>query len=121
MNFSVLLDKRQPSSTGFKFTDTGSYGGIEVNFTGWYTVLQPDGATVTVGSYASPVIFYSSGALTTSLSELRLNTASPVGLNCNAGVPSHNFSTSAPVSRDGAHGDVNELWNEDVLKYMLID
>ena len=53
--------------------------------------------------------------------ELRLNTASPVGLNCNAGIPSHNFSTSAPVSRDGAHGDVNELWNEDVLKYMLID
>jgi hypothetical protein len=53
--------------------------------------------------------------------EVLLNTASPVGLNCNAGIPSHNFSTSAPVSRDGAHGDPNELWNEDVLKYMLID
>jgi Bacterial Ig-like domain (group 2) len=53
--------------------------------------------------------------------EVQLNTASPVGLTCNAGVPSHNFSTSAPASRDGAHGDPNELWNEDVLKYMLID
>jgi pimeloyl-ACP methyl ester carboxylesterase len=54
--------------------------------------------------------------------EVLLNTASPMGLNCNAGIPSHNFSTSAPSLSDSKpHEDTNMLWNEDVLKYMLID
>lgn len=53
--------------------------------------------------------------------EVLLNTSSPVGLNCNAGTPSHNFSTSAAVGGYGPHDDTMALWNEDVLKYMLID
>lgn len=75
MNFSIVLDKRQPSSTALKFQDTGSYGGLEVNFTGYYVVTQPDGIVAANGSFASPSIFWDSGALTSPLSELRFNTA----------------------------------------------
>jgi hypothetical protein len=53
--------------------------------------------------------------------EVLLNTSTPVGLNCNVGIASHNFSTSAADGPFGPHDDTNELWNEDVLKYMLID
>jgi hypothetical protein len=53
--------------------------------------------------------------------EVQLNTAIPVGLNCNSGTPSHNFSTSAPVSPGGGHNDTLYLWNEDIFKFMLID
>lgn len=53
--------------------------------------------------------------------EVKLNTSTPIGLNCNSGTPSHNFSTSAPVSPDGGHADTLYLWNEDVFKFMLID
>ena len=53
--------------------------------------------------------------------EVQLNTASPIGLNCNSGIPSHNFSTSALVSPGGGHTDPLNLWNEDVFKFMLID
>ena len=53
--------------------------------------------------------------------EVQLNTATPVGLNCNSGIPSHNFSTSAPVSPNGAHNDTLPLWSEDVFKFMLLD
>jgi Bacterial Ig-like domain (group 2)/Abnormal spindle-like microcephaly-assoc'd, ASPM-SPD-2-Hydin len=53
--------------------------------------------------------------------EVQLNTSTPVGLNCNLGTPSHNFSTSAVDGPFGPHDDTNALWNEDVLKYMLID
>ena len=53
--------------------------------------------------------------------EVLLNTSSPVGLNCNTGIPSHNFSTSAPVGPWGPHDDTTALWNEDVLKFMLLD
>ncbi len=75
-NFSLILDKRQPSSTALKFIDTGIYSpGIAVNFTGWYSVLQPDGVTAINGSFTSPSIFWNSGALTSPLSELRFNTA----------------------------------------------
>jgi hypothetical protein len=43
MNFSILLDKRQPSSTALKFQDTGIYSpGIAVNFIGYY-VVTPTG------------------------------------------------------------------------------
>jgi len=31
--------------------------------------------------------------------EVKLNTNTPIGLNCNSGTPSHNFSTSAPRGR----------------------
>lgn len=76
MDFSIILDKRQPSVTGLKFTDTGSYaGGIAVNFTGYYSVTQPDGITVQTGSFTAPSIYWSGGALVPSLSQLRLNTA----------------------------------------------
>ena len=53
--------------------------------------------------------------------EVQLNTSTPVGLNCNVGIPSHNFFTSAPDGEFGPHDDANELWNEDVHKFMLID
>lgn len=53
--------------------------------------------------------------------EVKLNTANPIGLNCNAGVPSHNFSTSALVSPDGGHADPLALWDEDVFKFLLLD
>ena len=53
--------------------------------------------------------------------EVKLNTSTPVGLNCNSGTPSHNFSTSAPVSPTGGHTDTLYLWNEDVYKFMLLD
>lgn len=76
MNFAITLDKRQPLSTALKFTDTGVYQtGIPVNFTGYYIVTQPDGITAQNGSFTSPSIFWSGGALTSPLSELRLNTA----------------------------------------------
>ena len=53
--------------------------------------------------------------------QVKLNTTSPTGLNCNSGTPSHNFSTSALVSPGGGHADPLYLWNEDVFKFMLID
>jgi len=53
--------------------------------------------------------------------EVRLNTSTPIGITCNAGTPSHSFSTSAPVSPGGGHTDTLYLWNEDVYKFFLID
>jgi hypothetical protein len=54
--------------------------------------------------------------------EVKLNTSTPIGLNCNSGVPSHNFSTSAPPGPDGnGHVAPLYLWNEDVYKFMLIE
>lgn len=53
--------------------------------------------------------------------EVRLNTTTPIGLNCNSGIPSHNFSTGALVSPGGGHSDTLPLWNEDIFKFMLID
>lgn len=76
MNFSITLDKRQAPASALHFTDTGLYSpGIALNFTGYYTVLQPDGILATNGSFASPSIFWSGGSLTSPLSELRFNTA----------------------------------------------
>jgi len=42
-----------------------------------------------------------------------------VGINCNAGTPSHNFSGNAPVSQAGGHDDTLFPWFEDVYKFML--
>ena len=53
--------------------------------------------------------------------EVMLNTSTPIGLNCNTGIPSHNFSTSAPSGPAGGHNTTLYLWNEDVYKFMLID
>jgi hypothetical protein len=54
--------------------------------------------------------------------EVKLNTSTPIGLNCNSGIPSHNFSTSAPPGPDGnGHNATLYLWNEDIYKFMLID
>jgi uncharacterized protein YjdB len=54
--------------------------------------------------------------------EVKLNTNNPIGLNCNSGTPSHNFSTSAPPGPDGnGHDAPLYLWNEDIYKFMLID
>jgi hypothetical protein len=54
--------------------------------------------------------------------EVKLNTNTPIGLNCNSGTPSHNFSTSAPPGPDGnGHDATLFLWNEDIYKFMLID
>jgi hypothetical protein len=54
--------------------------------------------------------------------EVKLNTNTPVGLNCNSGTPSHNFSTSAPPGPDGnGHDAPLFLFNEDIYKFMLID
>ena len=54
--------------------------------------------------------------------EMQLNTNTQVGLNCNSGSPSHNFSTSAPPGPDGnGHDAPLYLFNEDVYKFMLID
>ncbi len=53
--------------------------------------------------------------------EVKLNTSTPIGLNCNTGIPSHNFSTSAPAAPAGGHNTPLYLWNEDVFKFMLID
>jgi concanavalin A-like lectin/glucanase superfamily protein/Big-like domain-containing protein/ASPM-SPD-2-Hydin domain-containing protein len=54
--------------------------------------------------------------------EVKLNTNNPIGLNCNSGTPSHNFSTSAPPGPDGnGHDATLYLWNEDIYKFMLID
>jgi hypothetical protein len=54
--------------------------------------------------------------------EVKLNVAGNlIGINCNSGIPSHNFSTYAPVSPSGGHGDPLQPWNEDVVKFMLID
>jgi hypothetical protein len=54
--------------------------------------------------------------------EVMLNTSNPAGLSCNTGIPSHNFSTSAPPGPGGnGHDATLFLWNEDVFKFMLID
>ena len=54
--------------------------------------------------------------------EVKLNTNTPIGLNCNSGIPSHNFSTSASPGPDGnGHDATLFLWNEDIYKFMLID
>jgi len=53
--------------------------------------------------------------------EVTLNTSTPIGLNCNSGTPSHNFSTSAPPGPAGGHNAPLYLWNEDIYKFMLID
>jgi Concanavalin A-like lectin/glucanases superfamily/Bacterial Ig-like domain (group 2)/Abnormal spindle-like microcephaly-assoc'd, ASPM-SPD-2-Hydin len=53
--------------------------------------------------------------------EVKLNTSTPIGITCNAGTPSHNFSSSALVSPAGGHADTLYLWNEDVYKFLLID
>ncbi len=53
--------------------------------------------------------------------EVMLNTSTPIGLNCNSGIPSHNFSNSAPPGPAGGHGAPLYLWNEDIYKFMLID
>jgi trimeric autotransporter adhesin len=54
--------------------------------------------------------------------ETMLNTSSPIGLNCNSGTPSHNFSTSTPLPPGGnGHDEPLYLWYEDIYKYMLID
>jgi trimeric autotransporter adhesin len=54
--------------------------------------------------------------------EVKLNTNTPIGLNCNSGIPSHNFSTSAPPGPDGnGHVAPLYLWNEDIYKFMLIE
>jgi trimeric autotransporter adhesin len=54
--------------------------------------------------------------------EFMLNTNNPIGLNCNSGTPSHNFSTSTPLPPGGnGHDEPLYLWYEDIYKYMLID
>jgi len=53
--------------------------------------------------------------------EVKLNTTTPIGLTCNTGTPSHNFSTAAPPGPAGGHNSPLYLWNEDVYKFMLID
>ena len=53
--------------------------------------------------------------------EVKLNTSSPIGITCNTGTPSHNFSSSALISPGGGHNDTLYLWNEDVYKFLLID
>jgi hypothetical protein len=54
--------------------------------------------------------------------EVKLNTSVPIGLNCNSGNPSHNFSTSTPLPPGGnGHDEPLHLWYEDVYKFMLID
>jgi len=54
--------------------------------------------------------------------EVQLNTSTPIGLSCNSGTPSHNFSTSTPLPPGGnGHDDPLYLWYEDVYKFMLID
>ncbi len=53
--------------------------------------------------------------------EVMLNTSTPIGLNCNSGLPSHNFSNSAPPGPSGGHASSLLLWNEDIFKFMLID
>ncbi len=53
--------------------------------------------------------------------EVMLNTSTPIGLNCNSGIPSHNFSNSAPAEPAGGHAAPLYLWNEDIYEFMLID
>jgi len=42
-----------------------------------------------------------------------------VGMNCNVGVPSHNFSSSAPTARGTGHDDTLYPWFEDIYEFML--
>lgn len=75
INFSTVLDKSQPSPL-LKLIDGGSYPiGVTPTITGYFTVTQPDSLSVQVGSFASPSIFWDSGALVQPTTELRLNTA----------------------------------------------
>lgn len=68
INFSVRLDYTQNK---ILLTDTGSYPvGVDANITGKFDITHPD-LIPQVGSWTTPDVVYDSGALTTSLRELR--------------------------------------------------
>lgn len=70
-----MLDKSQPTPI-FKLIDSGSYPmGVTPTITGYFVITQPDSISVQVGSFASPSIYWDSGALVQPTTELRLNTA----------------------------------------------
>lgn len=72
INFAIVLDKSL-STPAMKLVDTGSYpSGVANNLIGYFSITQPDGITVT-GSFASPDIYWSSGALVQASKELRLD------------------------------------------------
>lgn len=75
INFSVILNK-STTPPQVKIIDTGSYPVLVApTIIGYFSVQEPDGMLVTVGSFSSPSIYWSSGALTQPITELRLNTA----------------------------------------------
>jgi hypothetical protein len=72
INFSVRLDYTQNK---ILLTDTSTYHvGVDVNITGKFDITHPD-LIPEVGSWTLPDVTYVSGALTTSLRELRRSSA----------------------------------------------
>lgn len=72
INFVATLDK-STGSPEIRITDSGSYpGGISPTLTGYFQITQPDGITITSGSFSFPSVFWNAGALTVTSEGLRL-------------------------------------------------
>src|SRR5580692_6970954 len=72
MNFGVVLNNSGGSPL-LIFADTSGYpGGVPPLVTGWYSVTQPDGITVNIGSQSSPAIYWNGSQLVQSQSALRM-------------------------------------------------
>ena len=110
---ATLVSKVMTPATYFgnpKATDIRNFFGLVSTYDTFYTQGNFSAAWQALGFTS-----------TNNDAEMQLNTASPLGLSCNSGLPSHNFSTSGLVSPSGAHSDPTALWNEDVFKFMLLD
>lgn len=74
IDFTIIMSKAQVSPI-IKITDPNQYPmGVGATAFGYFTIRQPDGISVTFGSFASPSIFWSFDAFIQPEFELRLNT-----------------------------------------------
>lgn len=72
--FSTVLSK-QTSPATIKLIDPDNYPvGVGATAFGYFVITQPDGITITEGSFTSPSIYWDSGAFIQPEFELRLNT-----------------------------------------------
>lgn len=75
-NFTVQLDITNKSAPVVILTDTGTYPvGVPAGITGIFTITQPDGG-IRTGSFTTPDIIYSAGALQPASIAIRLTSDS---------------------------------------------
>lgn len=76
IDFTVVLSKATVTPT-IKIIDPDFYpGGVNLTLQGYMSITQPDGITITFGSFASPIVFWNGSALEQPEVELRLNNIS---------------------------------------------